>query len=252
MPNPNTTVCITGASSGIGAALALAYAKPTTHLLLLARNPQRLHDIATRCQQQGASVEYNCIDITDKANMTEWLQQQDDISPIDIIIANAGCSTTQLQSHYHSNHDIEQACWNIHLQGTLNTLHPLLPRMQQRRRGHIALMSSMNAFIATAQSPCYGAAKAALLHYGRALRGKLYRDNIHVSVMCPGWVDSPLTDKNTFAMPLKMTAHRAARIIQRGIKKNTAVIAFPKRLRLITVLYAILPERLKSAVTQRL
>lgn len=245
------TICITGASSGIGAALAHAMASPQTHLILIARNPERLSQVTQQCQQQGATVSAQSIDVTDQTQMVAYLNHQDEQTPIDLLVANAGCGTSELKKQHLSQLDIETRLWQVHLQGTLNTLHPVLARMQERKRGHIAIMSSINAFIPLASSCSYGAAKAALLHYGKALRGHLTHDNIDVSVICPGWVDTHLTQHNTFPMPWIMPSNKAANIIMRGLTKKKPVIAFPWIMRLACKLYAVLPGFLQSYITAK-
>ena len=176
----NKTICITGASSGIGEALALAYATPSTHLLLLGRNIERLTAVKQQCEAKGASTVTQSIDITTHSILKEWLIEQDTKTAIDLLIANAGCSSTQLTCSQTSQNNLEQQLWNIHLNGTLNTIHPLIPLMQQRQSGHIVIMSSINALIPTGSSAAYGAAKAALLHYGKSLQGKLATSHITV------------------------------------------------------------------------
>ncbi len=252
MSNVYKTICITGASSGIGAALALAYATSKTHLLLLGRNLDRLDTVKQHCEAKGASVITHSIDITDHQALEDWLVQQDDQTPIDCLIANAGCSSTQLNATTATpQNQLEQQLWNIHLNGTLNTIHPIIPRMQQRQSGHIVLMSSINALIPTASSAAYGAAKAALLHYGKSLQGSLTPDNMTVSVLCPGWIKTPLTDKNHFPMPFMLSADKAAQYIQRQLNKKTTCIIFPWPMRWLAILYHYLPQVLQKAITQR-
>ena len=248
--NPKTIV-ITGASSGIGAALAVAYAAPKKHLLLIARHQHRLEEVAQRCIAQGATVITQVIDVTHRAEMSVWLQAQDDCTPIDLVIANAGCSSTQLSEHYQDLCSIEAKLWEVHLQGTLYTIHPIVERMHQRKQGQVAIMSSLNAFVPTASSTSYGAAKSALLHYGLSLRGRLSKSNIHVSVICPGWVDSKLTRLNKHPMPMKLTSVKAAEIIIAKLQANKAVIAFPQPMRWVTRLYHCLPSFIRAYITAK-
>tara|TARA_B100001173_G_scaffold302607_1_gene304486 strand:+ start:1294 stop:2055 length:762 start_codon:yes stop_codon:yes gene_type:complete len=251
MISTHKTICITGASSGIGEALALAYATPNTHLLLLGRNIERLTAIKQQCEAKGASTVTQSIDITNQLNLEEWLLAQDHKTPIDLLIANAGCSSTQLTSSHTSQNNLEQRLWNIHLNGTLNTIHPLIPHMQQRQSGHIVIMSSINALIPTGSSAAYGAAKAALLHYGKSLQGKLATSHITVSVLCPGWIKTPLTDQNRFPMPFMLSAHKAALYIQKKLNKKKHCIIFPWPMRWLARCYQFLPSALQRVITQR-
>ena len=245
------TICITGASSGIGEALAIAYSTSKTHLILLGRNCERLKVVQQRCESRGATVITQSIDITDQSKLDKWLVEQDTQTPIDLLIANAGCSSTQLQNLGSSQNDIEQQLWNIHLHGTLNTIHPLIPRMQKRRAGHIVIMSSINALIPTGSSAAYGAAKAALLHYGRSLQGKLATGKITVSVLCPGWIKTPLTEQNHFPMPFILSPEKAAMYIQKKLDKRSHCIIFPWPMRWLARCYQLLPSALQRAITQR-
>ncbi len=247
----NKTICITGSSSGIGEALALAYATPNTHLLLLGRNIERLTTVKQQCEEKGASTVTQSIDITNQSTLKEWLLEQDHKTPIDLLIANAGCSSTQLTCSQTSQNNLEQQLWNIHLNGTLNTIHPLIPHMQQRQSGHIVIMSSINALIPTGSSAAYGSAKAALLHYGKSLQGKLATSHITVSVLCPGWIKTPLTDHNQFPMPFMMSATQAALYIQKKLSKKKHCIIFPWPMHWLSRCYQFLPSALQRAITQR-
>ena len=246
------TICITGASSGIGAALAIAYATPDSHLLLLGRDHYRLDSVKQQCENKGASVITHSIDITDRQSLENWLLQQDDKTPIDLLIANAGCSSSQLQSEkLESQFLLEQRLWNVHLNGTLNTIHPIIPRMQIRHKGQIVIMSSINGLIPTGSSAAYGAAKAALLHYGKSLRGQLKSSGIAVSVLCPGWIKTPLTDNNNFPMPFMLSAEKAAQYLFKKIARRNQCIIFPWPMRFLTWCYRILPTAIQQLITAK-
>ena len=245
------TIVITGASSGIGQSLALAYAQPEVQLLLTGRNAARLQQTVSDCQQQGAKVVSTCVDVTDQNTLAHWLLQQDQLTPIDLIIANAGCSSKQIENQHPDLLTLEKAMTQIHFIGTLNTLHPIVPRMQQRGHGQIALMSSMNAFFPLGRSRIYGALKAGLYHYGLAARAHYRQHGIQVNVICPGWVESALTDLNSFSMPFKLSGEQSACRILSGLKKNKAVIAFPWPLRLLAASYRCLPKAWQVQIGSR-
>ena len=247
----NKTLLITGASSGIGKALAIAYAAPGNTLLLTGRNATRLEKTAQQCQNSGARVRQGLIDVTDKTAMHNWIADQDESTKIDIVIANAGCSSTQIEDSYTMEHDIESAMAHVHFQGTLNTIHPILPRMLKRGSGQIAIMSSMNAFFPLARSKIYGSQKAALYYYGLSSRAGYSQQNIKFNVICPGWVDSALTQLNTFPMPWKMPVDKAALIIKKGLEKNKSVIAFPWQLNCLRHAYHFLPMSIKQLIAGR-
>ena len=224
MRDPRSIV-ITGASSGIGAALAAAYAGPGIRLALTGRNAERLATVADACRQAGAEVSAAPLDVTDAAALAAWLGDIDHASPVDLVIANAGISAGTGQGREPAAQI--RAIFAVNLDGVLNTVMPLLPAFQARRHGQIAVMSSLAGFRGFPGAPAYCASKAAVRVWGEALRGDLREDGIEVSVICPGYIASPMTAVNKFHMPMLMPADRAARIIQRGLTRGRARIAFP-------------------------
>lgn len=231
-----TSILITGASSGIGRALALIYAAPGVRLVLSGRNEIRLRTAAEECRSLGAEVAMRVIDVRDGPAMNAWMTEADDARPLDLIIANAGVSTNT-----SGGGDAAQLIAEININGTMNTVAPLLDRLTKRRQGQIAIMSSMAAFHGMPGAPAYAASKAWCKSYGEGLRGRLRRHNVGVSVICPGFVESRITAGNHFPMPLFMKAPKAARIIRRGLSRNRARIAFPLTLYFFAWLLGALP-----------
>jgi short-subunit dehydrogenase len=224
MRNPHSIV-ITGASSGIGAALARLYAAPGVQLALSGRDSERLAQVASACRVAGAQTEWMAVDVADRAAMECWLLTVDAGHPIDLLIANAGISAGTAGGSESA--DQTREIFAVNLDGVLNTVLPLLPAMQQRGRGQIALMSSLAGFRGFPGAPSYSASKAAVRIWGEALNGDLKSFGIDVSVICPGFVRSRITARNAFPMPLLMDTERAARIIRRGLARRRARIAFP-------------------------
>jgi len=224
MQDPRT-VLITGASSGIGEALALTYAEPGRHLLLTGRDRARLDLVAERCRSAGAEAVAATIDVTERERLAQWLVEIDASRPIDLLIANAGISGGT--SGAGESEEQTRNIFAVNQEGVLNTVLPLLDPMRRRRRGQIAIMSSLAAFRGFPGAPAYCASKAAVRVWGEALRGALAPDGIRVSVICPGFVRSRMTAVNPFPMPFLMDADKAARIIRRGLERNRARIAFP-------------------------
>lgn len=219
-----STILITGASSGIGAALARAYAAPGITLLLTARNEARLETVAAQCRTRGANVQTHCIDVREKEAFAQYIAAVDVLYPVELVIANAGISAGSFEGEALSRAD---EVFAVNLQGVLNTLHPLLPRMIARGRGQVAIMSSLASIRALPSAPAYSASKAAVRFYGDALRGELKPHGVHVSVICPGWITTPLTAINDFPMPFLMAPERAARLIIHRLGQKKARIAFP-------------------------
>jgi len=218
-------ILITGASSGIGAALATHYARPEVRLALGGRDRQRLDDVATACRERGATVAATTIDVTDRTAMRDWILATDSGSPLDLVVANAGISS-------HAGDDGEgearaRAVFAVNLEGVLNTAFPALERMAERRRGQIALMSSLAGYRGFPDAPAYSASKAAVKALAEAWRGALAARGIRVSAICPGFIETPMTARNKFRMPFLMTAERAAAIIAAGLARDRARISFP-------------------------
>jgi len=136
--------------------------------------------------------------------------------------------------------------------GVINTVMPAVERMRPRGHGQVAVMASLAAFRGFPGAPAYCASKAAVRVWGEALRGHLHGAGIGVSVICPGYVRSPMTAPNDFPMPLLMDAERAARIIRHGLERNRARIAFPWRLYAAVRLLCTLPAGLTDPVLRRL
>ncbi len=248
---PNT-ILITGATSGIGAALALGYAATGMNLALSGRNESRLKKIANQCRDRGAEVEAQIVDVADRAEMARWVANYDEKHPIDLIIANAGVTNDTTNDSNADEEETIRDIFAVNLAGTLNTVLPIIPRMRSRQKGQIALMSSLAGFRGLPSSPAYSASKAAVRSYGEALHGRLYDDGITVSVICPGFVKSRITDQNDFHMPFFMEADKAAAIIKRGLERRKAMIAFPRIMFLMTWLMTTLPRAITDPLTRRL
>ena len=221
-------ILITGASSGIGAALARAYARPGAFLALGGRNRPRLEAVARACRDGGANVTAEIVDVTDQTAMARWVGATDDGHPLDLVIANAGISAGT--GGQGEDADQTHALFAVNVGGVLNTVLPVIPRMRARKHGQIAVMSSLAGFRGLPGAPAYSASKAAVKAYGEALRGWLAADGVRVSVICPGFVDTPMTAGNSFRMPFLMRADRAAALIRRGLARDKARIAFPRPL----------------------
>ena len=244
------TILITGASSGIGAALARLYAAEGVVLALGGRDAGRLAKVAVDCRAAGAVVSEAVVDVTDRAAMESWVVEADRLQPIDLLVANAGVSAGTGDGEESAEQ--LRAVFSVNVDGAFNTVLPLLPAMRERRRGQIALMSSLASFRGFPGAPAYSASKAALRVWGEGLRGDLHRAGITVSVICPGFVASPMTSGNPYPMPMLMPAEQAARIIRRGLAKDRARIAFPLPMYAAAWLLGALPPALTDSWMRRL
>ena len=241
-------IIITGASSGIGAALAIKYAQKKIRLGLIARNSIALERIAQQCRGLGAQVEIGVLDVCDVDRLSEWIKDFDQKYPVDMLIANAGVANTLGNNGEPEAWDAIKMVINTNLYGVLGSVESLIPLMIQRQRGCLVLMSSLAAYRGLPLTPSYCASKAAVKSYGEALRGWLKVYGIQVTVVCPGFVESDMSDRFPAKKPFLMSAQRAADIIHRGVNQRKACIAFPFPLNLGSWLLGIIPSALADII----
>ncbi len=235
-----TAILVTGASSGLGEALALAYAAPGVRLFLSGRDGGRLAAVAEACRGKGAEAAGRVIDVADRAAMDAWIADCLQIAPLDLVIANAGISAGTGGAGGESAEQA-RAVFAVNLDGVLNTVLPVIETMRRRRRGQIVLMASLAGFRGFPSAPSYCASKAAVRVWGEGLRGWLAADGVVVTVICPGFVRSRMTARNDFPMPFLMTAEAAAARMKRGIDAGRARIAYPWPMALAVTLLSALP-----------
>ncbi len=245
-------IVITGASAGIGFALAKQYAKPGNTLGLLGRNSAKLTNIETICRNQGANTVTAAIDVTDCTAMATWLLDFDRLFPVDLLIANAGITSIMPDNGQGESWEAVCNVLDVNIYGVFNSVYPLIEPMRQRRQGQIAIVSSLAAFRGMPISPAYCATKAAIKSYAEALRGWLNHNHVQVSVVCPGFVKSELSDQFPGPKLLIITADEAAQIIYKGLCKKKALISFPFPLDIGMKLLALLPARTGDWILNRL
>ena len=218
---------ITGASSGLGAALARTYAAPGVVLGLIGRDTGRLAAVAEACRAAGAAVEAAAIDVADRAPLEAWLAAFDRAHSVELVIANAGISAGPEPGRVGEDIDITTRQIATNLLGAVHTVAPLVPAMAARGRGRIALIASLAAYRGLPYSPGYCASKAGLRAYGEALRALAEPHGIGVTVVCPGFFASPMTDRWIGPTPLLLEGERAARKVKRGIDRGRRRVGFP-------------------------
>jgi short-subunit dehydrogenase len=245
-------VLITGASGGIGAALARAYACDGVRLSLCARNSAKLEQVAKACTEKGARVEFSSLDVTDIEALQSWILDQDAKQPIDLVIANAGKTLNVGPNGEEESWADTKALLSVNVDSALATVIPLIAPMRRRRQGQIALVSSLAAYRGMAITPAYCASKAAVKAYGEALRALVAADGVAVSVICPGFVDSDMSRAFPGRKPFMICADQAAMIIRKGLARNRPRIAFPFPLNLGTWLLAMLPAVLADLILQQI
>ena len=247
-----TTVLITGASGGIGAALARNYAEPGRILILHGRDLTRLTAVATDCKAQGARVLTLTFDVRDADATIEQLRSVSQREVIDLAIVNAGVTQAIGSGEVFESFATTREVLAVNLEGALATIAGVLPEMVRRGNGQIALVSSLAAYVGLPRTPAYCASKAALKTYGESLRLRLARRGVAVNVVLPGFVRTAMTDRVKGSKPAIIPPERAALLIRRGLERNRPRIAFPRRLawglRLLSVLPASIAERILAGI----
>lgn len=244
------SIFITGASSGIGKAIAIAYAHVDTILFLCGRNPERLQSTANLCKEKGATVYTYLFDVTEAFAAQEAINQADAISQLELVIANAGISGGVLADSRMSEETRQIMETNIN--GVVNIVLPALDRMRKRHKGQIAIVSSIAGFHGIPSAPAYSASKCCVKAWGEALRGWLCDEGVKINVICPGFVQTPLTSVNRFRMPFLMSPEKAALEIKKGLAKNKAIIAFPWPMAFSGWLMSALPALILHPILNRL
>lgn len=242
-----THVVITGASSGLGAALARQFARMGYALSLFGRDVARLSQIAEACRPTAGPVEIFSHDVTDAAAMSAALSTLDSRRPVDILIANAGIGGIHaLAPPAGEPLDLARRIADVNLFGVINTVASLTGCMTRRGKGQIVIIGSMAGLQGHAESPVYSASKAAVHVYGEGLRRLLAPKGVRVTVVVPGFVSTPMSQSLPFRGPFEWTAERAAERIAAGIELNKAMIVFPWQLHLAGRAIGWLPRPLRD------
>ena len=241
-------ILITGASSGIGEALALECARRgARHLFICGRNAERLEAVAAKCRDAGAEVHPQVLDVADEAAARAWVEACEQIAPLEIVFSNAGIGTG-----VESEENVRRT-FATNIMGGLDIVLPALEcfraRADQSGRRQVVITASIAGYAPLSTCPAYSATKAAMKTWALAFRKPLARENIRMNVICPGFIRSRITDRNTCPMPFFMEADRAARIILDRVDRNLGLIAFPWPMRFASWLLSICPWRLAEFIS---
>jgi short-subunit dehydrogenase len=234
-------VAITGASSGLGYALALEFARQGANLALVARRIKPLEVLRDECEKLGAKVWIGQCDVTQSSDVEQCVASIcHDLGEIDIVVANAGISNSFQVDDFSALKANEMI--DVNVKGVINTIGATLPKMLQKKSGVLVGISSLASYVSFPQSYVYCGTKAAINAIFNGLRRELHPTNIKVTLVCPGFIRTDMTTRNKFQMPFLMDVDEAARRIVLGVHKGVAVLNFPRRLRLIMRIISVLPE----------
>jgi len=245
-------VLITGATGGIGSALAKVYAEENTTLILQGRKSEKLEALDLECSALGARVITKVIDVRERELFSIWLSQVSEQESIDLVIVNAGVNINIGENKEGESWQDAQGLIDINVVAAMATVYGVLPEMRKRRKGQIALISSLAAYYGLPITPSYCASKAAIKAYGESLRGWLRAEGIRVNVVMPGYVESEMCSDMPGPKPFLWTADKAARTIRKGLERNQARISFPFPLNFGTWFLAVMPARASEWILRKL
>ncbi|MBM4279452.1 MAG: SDR family NAD(P)-dependent oxidoreductase [Deltaproteobacteria bacterium] len=242
---------LTGASSGIGAALARELCRRGAHVWLGARRADRLATLVDELRAAGGVAHAVTLDVADAASCARIVTGlDDDCGGFDVVIANAGTGgrTTDL---WKMQVDDAAELVATNLTGALATLLPLLPRMRGRGRGHVVGISSQAADIKQPQGAVYGATKAGLSYFLDSVAPELAEHGIATTIVHPGFVKSEMTAKNKFPMPFLVETDAAARRIADAIEARQRWLRFPWQIAVAITVASWIPGSVRASITRK-
>lgn len=246
-------VLITGASSGIGRALALACARTGAVLHVSGRDEARLDLVCATLRARGADARPRVLDVADRDAMAGWVAKA---GLLDLVVANAGVSETTRRGQVETAEQVA-AILATNVSGVVNTVLPALELMGKQApgadgvRGRIAVIASIAAFVASPSAPTYCASKAAADTWTCATAPLAARQGIVMTSICPGFVRTAMTAKNRFPMPGILEADQAAAIILRGVAAGKRRVVLPRWMALLTRGAGLLPPRVLDVTVGR-
>ncbi|MFC4347070.1 SDR family NAD(P)-dependent oxidoreductase [Kordiimonas lipolytica] len=244
-------VWITGGSSGIGRELALQYLALGHKVFVTARSADKLEALEDEAAALEGEYKWAAADVCDAERLkTAYGELESQWGTPDLAVLNAGTHTpTSARRFDLATHE---TLMQVNYMGVLKCLDVVLPAMQTRGRGQVALVSSLAGYRGLPGASAYGASKAALINFAESIREELKQDGIDIRLINPGFVKTPLTDLNDFPMPFLMPVDKAAARIIRGLEKSGFEITFPTRFAFVMKLLRLLPDRLYLAATRKM
>lgn len=237
---PVKTVLVTGASSGIGRALALELATRGAYVALCARREPELREVARLIEERGGRALVLPVDVADPDAIRAAIVQADaELGALEMVIANAGVGAS---GHAATLEWAEiDKVFSVNTRGAIATLTAAIPIFLAHKRGHLVAVTSLAGRRGLPRSGPYGASKAAVSTFVESLRLDLHDAGIRVTDVQPGFVDTEMTKNRGHARPLVWTPEKAARVIANRLESAPAVISFPWPLDLLTRLARVMP-----------
>jgi len=248
---PVTKILITGASSGLGAALARAHARADVTLVLWGRDAVRLNATALHCREQGAAIQTDNFDLRDPNELVERLAACDAKAPIDLAIFCAGVGGIVPANQFAQDPGNAQAMAQVNFVSPAIGANFLSGVMAKRGYGHIVLVGSIAESFPLPMAPLYSGSKAGLAMFAEALGLRIAPYGVAVTLVSPGFIDTPMSRPLTEPKPFLMSADRAAEIIARKLTRRTARITVPWQFAWIRALAKCLPHLLLRQILRR-
>jgi len=240
---------VTGAGKGIGRELAKRLSEDGWTVAVSARTEEDLRCLALDCRAD--SIHSFPLDVADIAATVETVARiAADLGQPDLVVFNAGTHIPISAEDFSV--EAFRSLVETNLMGPVNGLSQILPQMIARRSGHIAVVASLAGYRGLPTSVAYGATKAGLINMCEALKPELAQCGVRLTLINPGFVKTPLTDRNEFPMPDLISVEKAAAHILRGLAADAFEIAFPWRFAFLMKLLRVLPDRLFFALTRRM
>lgn len=244
-------VYLTGASSGIGEALAVDLARRGAVLALIARRRDNLERLADRCRESGGRARVFAADVTDETALSDAANEMlAEFRKIDILIANAGIGGNDHETRSYQPAAVKRVI-DTNLIGAVNAVNAVLPSMIDRGSGHLVAISSLAGFRGLPKSAAYSASKAGMTAYFESLRLDLKPKGIDVTIIQPGFIRTPLTSGRRNKMPFLMELDDAIPLFVAAIEKRKPFAAFPWQLATIVRAGRFMPAWLYDRIAGR-
>ncbi len=244
------TAFVTGASSGLGRALALRLARDGYAVALAARRLERLEEVATAIRNAGGRAVVCPCDVGDGPSVHHAISRAESaFGPVDLLVANAGIS--EAAGAHELSAPVVERLMRVNFMGAVYAAERVLPGMIERGSGHLVAVGSLAGYGGLARTAAYSASKGALHNFFESLRVDLRGTGVDVTVITPGYVRTELTARNLHRMPMLLELDDAVDLMARAIARRSRLCSFPRPLSTVVWAAQILPGWLYDALASR-